>query len=89
MYQSIINNSGDFTIFPSETKTVLVLNDERHFVDDTYQCTSEIDSVSINVIGNKILKKDFMDSNNCIWQIDDGRNAGETSTITVTDVDFD
>lgn len=86
--QSKILSSDTFTISPNELKTVFVLDIERGFADDTYQCTSEIDSVSISTTANKIVKKDFMDSDNWDRQSENGRNAQEICIFTLTDSDF-
>ncbi|MEZ4930610.1 MAG: hypothetical protein R2788_00575 [Saprospiraceae bacterium] len=89
LYQSVLSNDQTFNIGPKQKKTIFWTDNERRFVDETYECTAEIDSVELSVSNGKKLMKSMLDNNN--WDKDSkgGRNSMEKCTFTITDSDLE
>ena len=76
------------TIVPGASQEVFWRDEMGRFVDDSYTCTLDLDSMRILVSGGKTLLSDPMDGDNWIRQSKDGRNSREDCTFTVTDEDL-
>lgn len=77
-----------YTIAKGTSVEIFIEDHERVFVDDTYQCTHEFDSVKISVSNGKTLHKDFLDSNNWQQQSSGGANSKEECTFIITSQDL-
>ncbi len=75
-------------INPNEEKQIYWDDRMGNFVDDTYTCTNELDSIGVVVSNGKILLKDLMDSNNWERESKGGRNSREDCTIIISDEDL-
>ncbi len=85
---SVYASDKPVTIPPGTSKEVFWHDQLGGFVDDSYSCTDELDSLLISTSGGKSLLTDPMDENNWSRQSRDGRNSREDCTFTVTDEDL-
>lgn len=89
LFTSTFSSATTTTIAPNETKDIFWHDQMGGFVDTTYNCITEIDSVNITVTNSKTLQKDLV--SNATWTQDskkDSRNSYEKCTCTITDDDL-
>ena len=89
LFTSTFSTPTTTTIAPNETKDIFWNDQLGGFVDDTYNCITDIDSVNVTVTNNKVLQKDLDSS--ATWTLDskkDSRNSFEKCTCTITDDDL-
>jgi hypothetical protein len=75
-------------IKPNEAKTIYLYDKERGFVDDTYSCIEEFDSIEFSLSNNKTLVKDILNEGNWENESSGGRNAQEKCTFSISDNDI-
>ncbi len=72
-----LNDSRTHTI-PAQSETQIYFSDRiGFFVDETYTCLDEIDSIQVIMTNGKTLDLDIMDDSNWINSSKDGRNSRE------------
>ena len=76
------------TINPNEQKDIYFDDYMGLFVSDAYSCTSDFDSITVDVSNGKILIMDLTDENNWTKVSKDGRNSREDCTATISDSDL-
>ncbi|MEN8225580.1 MAG: hypothetical protein ABFS05_09510 [Bacteroidota bacterium] len=75
----MVNGNIDSTLIgPKKIKEIYWDEKISSFVDASYSCLEEIDSISVTVTNNMILTKDIMDLNNWDRDSENGRNATES-----------
>ena len=87
----LYTNFGDTkttTVGPNSKTEVFWSDQMGNFVDNSFNCTTLIDSVTISISKGKQLTKDIMNSDNWRRESKDGRNSREDCTFTFTDSDL-
>jgi hypothetical protein len=85
---TIYGSNNSYVINPNESKEVYWDDQMGAFVDASYSCTLEIDSVQLTISNGRILKKDIMDDENWIRISKDGRNSREDCIFIIVDEDL-
>ena len=85
---SILNGTSISTI-PSLAYEEFYWDDqERRFVDDSYSCTQEFDSLIVSVSKDKTLLKDIMNPNNWVKNSSGGRMSREDCVFIISNDDI-
>jgi len=85
---SIYGNEQSEIINSNESKEIYWDDQMGSFVDDSYSCTQEFDSIQVIVSNDKVLTKDILNSGNWQRESDDERNSKEDCTFTITNNDL-
>lgn len=76
------------TVKAKESKQIYWNDQMGNFVDDSYNCTTLIDTVEVTISNNKSLVKDIMNPDNWSRESKDGRNSREDCIFVITDNDI-
>lgn len=86
---TLVGGDQTLIISPNESKTIFFYDDERGFVDDSYNCIQEFDSIEIGISNNKTLVKNILQSDNWERESSGGRNSKEKCTFVISDEDLE
>lgn len=76
------------SLSPNETKQVFWDDQMGRFTDNSYTCTTSIDSVQVSITNGKTLIKDIMNPDNWIRESKGGRNSKEDCTFIIKNSDL-
>jgi hypothetical protein len=89
VYSSYSGGQTDHMINPNESKQIYWDDQMGSFVDESYNCTQEFDSLAVTISNNKVLTKDILNPDNWLVESKDGRNSREDCTFEFDDSDLE